>query len=325
MTKPQNNRGQFSSPRIMKRLIRRRDAIDAAQRIKTSPDGSVNILRFTLAQRIEHMVLILSFSGLAVTGLVQTYYETPIGSLILALFGGINSTRSIHHLFAFVFGAQSLYHVSVFVYQHFVLLQAGRMMPGLDDVENLFKMLALNLGFSKKPPRFDRYNVEEKMVYWILVLGAVIMGITGLMQWFPVQVTDVLSGWVIPVARTAHRWQAILTVITILVWHIYHTIIKTKNFSIFTGLMSLGQMREEHPLELLYLEAAAASIDNQKWPLLLKIPLDEQQNFAETTDTSMERKNGNHSDTPDNITLSENKIPLEMEIETHDDDAKIIV
>ena len=43
-------------------------------------------------------------------------------------------------------------------------------------------------------------------------------------------------------------------------------------------------MKEEHPLELAYLEQAAAAIHNKLWPVLIEIPLehvDEQPSVAE--------------------------------------------
>ena len=316
MTKSQSQDRQPSRPRTMKRSIRRRDAMDAAQRFQTQPNGSVVIVRFTLGQRIEHMVLILSFTGLAITGLAQTYYDTALGDFILALFGGLASMRSIHHLFAFVFGIQSVYHLASFVYERFVFMRPSRMMPNLTDAGDFFNVLALNLGLSKKHPRFDRYNFEEKAVYWIVVLGAGIMGISGLMQWFPIQVTEFLPGWVIPVARTIHRLQAILTVLMILVWHTYQTIIRTRNTSIFTGLISLEQMQEDHPLELLYLEAAAASIDNQKWPLLLKIPMEEQQTINEEAIVSPGANAEIRPEEQSDDKKLEKNISLEKEIET---------
>lgn len=323
MTRTEKKKNPTSRPRVVRRLIRRRDAMDAAQRFKTYPDGSVKVIRFTLGQRIEHMVLIISFTGLAVTGLAQTYYETLLGSFILALFGGIVSIRSIHHLFAFVFGIQSIYHAALFVYELFVFRRTSRIMPDFDDVRNLFEMLALNLGLSKRHPRFDRYNFEEKAEYWALVWGTVIMGITGLMQWFPVMVAEVLPGWIIPVARAFHRWEAILAVLAILTWHTYHAVLKTRNTSIFTGLMSLEQIQEEHPLELLYLEKATESLHSQTWPVLIEIPVDEPKKDVEP-EISLEKETENPLEVQYEKPLEEIKISLEKEIEVPDGDSKII-
>jgi cytochrome b subunit of formate dehydrogenase len=273
-------------PKIMKRYIRRRDALNAAQRLRARPDGSRYVIRFNPGQRAEHLILLISFTVLGMTGLAQTYYDTAIGAFILNALGGITGTREVHHVAAFVFGAQSIYHTIVFLNDIFVYRHVSRMFPEWKDVADVIDMLKLNLGLTNKHPRFDRYNFEEKAEYWALVWGTVVMGITGVMQWFPVQVTSILPGWMIPVARAFHRWEAILAVLAIATWHSYHAVIKKYNNSIFDGIMSYEDMQEEHPLELIYLEKAAATLDANMWPALIEIPLEEEEPEAVVEETS---------------------------------------
>ncbi len=262
-------------PRLQKRAVTRREAAEAANRLRTTPDGNRYVIRFSTGQRIEHLVLLFSFTGLAVTGLAQTFYTTALGTLILDIFGGIDNDRAMHHILAFVFIVLSVYHVGLFVYQRFVNRRTSKMFPEWSDFEHLLGMLRFNLGISQKFPRFDRYTFEEKAEYWALIWGGTVMGITGLMQWFPVFMTDVLPGWAIPVARAFHRWEAILAVLAILTWHFYHVVLKKLNLSMFTGNMTIAEMEEEHPLELAYLEKAAASVGSKVWPVIIEIPLEE--------------------------------------------------
>jgi len=42
---------------------------------------------------------------------------------------------------------------------------------------------------------------------------------------------------------------AVLAVLAILTWHMYHTVVKESNQSIFTGVMSEEEMEELHTLE----------------------------------------------------------------------------
>ena len=51
-------------------------------------------LRFPLAYRIEHWVLTLSFTLLAITGLVQKYPLSGISQWTVGLLGGIVNTRT---------------------------------------------------------------------------------------------------------------------------------------------------------------------------------------------------------------------------------------
>lgn len=262
-------------PSTIKRYIYYRDAVDAVKRLRVAADGTQYVVRFSPGQRIEHLVLILSFTTLAITGLSQSFYTNPVGNFILSLLGGIESIRRVHHIAAFVFGIQSLYHVAVFIDEAFVHRHISKMFPAWSDVTDAIQMIKFNLGLAKHHPRFDRYNFEEKAEYWALVWGTIAMGVTGIIQWFPAQLTEILpAGWIIPVGRALHRWEAILAVLAILTWHFYHSVIKTLNLSIFNGNMSIEQMEEEHPLELAYLQQAAAAINNKLWPVEIEIPLD---------------------------------------------------
>ena len=46
-------------------------------------------VRFTPTQRFEHMVLLVTFTGLALTGLPQSYAEIGWVQSLIALMGGI--------------------------------------------------------------------------------------------------------------------------------------------------------------------------------------------------------------------------------------------
>ncbi|NOY98288.1 MAG: hypothetical protein GXP40_03650 [Chloroflexi bacterium] len=249
-----------------KRVLRRishREAVEAAARLRTDAQANRYVIRFSRAQRIEHLLLMLSFTMLALTGLPQRYANTAIGSLLLELLGGIETARQIHHIFAAMFFLETVYHVGSFLYGLLFFKRWGSMWPTWDDFRHFVQMMRLNLGISKEHPYFGRYTFEEKLEYWALVWGVLVMGITGVMQWFPVLITRWLPGSAIPVARAFHSWEALLAVLAILIWHMYHTLIKTVNKSIFTGIMTEKEMLEEHPAELKYLERAAAALERQ--------------------------------------------------------------
>ena len=278
----EKSRAEHSSfvPPAVKRTIYYRDAVDAGKRLRVSSIGRRYVIRFSLGQRIEHFVLIFSFTVLAITGLAQSYYNTLPGGFILSLFGGIDASRQVHHVASFFLGILALYHVAIFVDGAFVHGRFGKMLPAWSDVTDAIQTIKFSLGLASRRPHFDRYSFEEKVDYWALVLGTIIMGVTGIIQMFPAQLTLFLpAGWVIPVSRTLHFWQAILMVFAVLIWHSYHAVIKKKNLSIFNGNMTVEEMKEEHPLELAYLEQASAAIENKRWPLEIEIQL---ENVKET-------------------------------------------
>lgn len=123
------------------------------------------------------------------------------------------------------------------------------MFPSWSDLSGLIGMLKYNLGYAKSRPEFDRFSVEEKVEYWALWWGAAVMGLTGIFQWYPSLVTQILPGIVVPLARLVHMLEAILAVLAIAIWHSYHTMIKERNLSIFTGTMTEHEMKENHTLE----------------------------------------------------------------------------
>jgi len=220
-----------------------------ASRMQVLPDGSRVFLRFNRAQRREHQILIITFTTLAVTGLLQRYSENTVLSFIISILGGIDTLRVFHHLAAIVFILQSLYHVGIIASVWFVKRELGSMWPRWKDLTDLLQMLKFNLGLTGTRPEFDRFSIEEKLEYWALLWGTPLMILTGVMMWFPIQVTRFLPGDAIPVSRAIHAWEAILATLAILTWHMYHTVIKQRNRSIFTGFMTEAEMKHEHPLE----------------------------------------------------------------------------
>jgi len=257
------------------RFITRSEATEAANRLRVSPDGDRYVIRFFLTQRVEYLILLVSFTILGITGLSQTFYDTMIGDQILNFFGGIDSIRQVHRAFAILLGILSINHVLMFLFNPVSYRQISKFWPNWSDLEHFFQAIKLNLGLSEQRPRFDRYTFEEKIDYWALALGTVILGVTGLIQWFPMLATEFLPGWAIPTARALHKWQAILTVLVIMTWHFYHVFLKTFNTSIFTGVMTIKKMKEEHPAELLYLERAAAVAGSKKWPVFINLQFEE--------------------------------------------------
>lgn len=322
MTTLTQTKEQARSSRIVRQYVRRRDAAGAALRLKPQRDGSVRVVRFKPGQRVQHMVLIISFIFLAITGLAQTYHTTPLGNSIVLLFGGIAALQSIHQVFAFIAGVLFIYHVVINVYELFVISRLNHIWFVPDDARNFIALLKWNFGVSKRYPRFDRYNFEEKITYWALIVWSIILGISGLILWFPVMVTTILPGWFIPVARSFHRWEAILAVLVVLTWHLYHTVLKTRNASIFTGTLSVEKMRKEHPLELLYLEAAAAVVQSEKWPALVEIQLNDVEEEAETT---ISPEKGTETPLEDQLdsTVAQTDTSLEKEINVPNGDSKI--
>ncbi|HMX75629.1 MAG TPA: cytochrome b/b6 domain-containing protein [Anaerolineales bacterium] len=212
-------------------------------------------LRFPLARRIEHWVMMLSFTLLGITGLAQKFSTSPTGLSIIFAFGGIESLRSIHHIAAIVMMFGTAWHILVMGYSVFVLRDQMSMLPTLQDAKDGLQALFYNIGFAKTYPQMGRYTFEEKMEYWAFVWGAAVMGITGFIMWNPITATSFLPGEFVPAAKAAHGGEAVLAVLAIIIWHMYGVHIKRFNKAMFTGHQTEAEMLHEHPLELADIKA----------------------------------------------------------------------
>lgn len=222
--------------------------------------NSTSFQRFALARRIEHIFLIVSFTLLAVTGLPQKFASAAISPAIINLFGGIEMVRVIHRAAAAMFLLESIYHLVVAGYKLYVQRLNATMLPGTNDVFDAINSILFNLGFRKERPKMGRYNFTEKAEYWAMVWGLVLMGLTGFILLNPIATTNLLPGQIIPAAKSAHGWEAVLAVLALILWHGYNVHLKAFNKSMFTGNISRHEMEEEHQVELEQIETGTARL-----------------------------------------------------------------
>jgi formate dehydrogenase gamma subunit len=214
-----------------------------------------NYLRFALAQRIEHWLLVLSFTTLALTGLPQKYATVGIAQAFITLLGGIETVRIIHRIAATTFLLESVYHAVVLGYKLYVMRIEASMVPKVKDLQDAIAAFGYNLGIAKKPPKMPRYNFTEKAEYWAMLWGLIMMGLTGFMLWNPILTVRVFPGEFIPAAKAAHGAEAVLAVLAIIVWHFYNVHLKSWNWGMIKGTLTRHQMQEEHGEELEKIDA----------------------------------------------------------------------
>ncbi len=212
-------------------------------------------LRFNVARRVEHFLMILSFSILGLTGLIQKYALNAISLGLVSFLGGIENVRIIHRVAATVFILEGIYHLILLGYILYVQRKQATMLPGIKDATDALQLFLYNLGLGKKYPKMPRYNFTEKAEYLAMVWGFVLMGLTGFMLWNPILTAKLLPGVVIPAAKAAHGAEAVLAVLAIILWHFYNVHIKHWNWSMFKGHLTKHEMEEEHGQELEEIES----------------------------------------------------------------------
>ena len=102
-------------------------------------------------------------------------------------------------------------------------------------------------------PKFDRFTYWEKFDYLAVFWGVAMIGLSGLMLWFPGFFAKLLPGWVLNAAYIIHSDEALLATGFIFLFHFFHTHLRPEAFPmdpvIFTGSMPLERFKEERPLE----------------------------------------------------------------------------
>jgi len=218
-----------------------------------SARGDSAVERFSLAQRVEHFLLLISFNVLVITGLPQKYFGEGWGERLIVLFGGIDQIRFIHRTFAVILIALGLYHLVVVAATRRRPVRRHDMNLSMRDIRDMFADIRFLSGLSQERPRFGRFDYRQKFEYWAVLWGTVIMAVTGLLMWFPSLVTQWLPGVVVPAARVAHGGEALLAMLAVVVWHFYNAHFRPDVFpmdpTMFTGKMTVERLRHEHPEE----------------------------------------------------------------------------
>ncbi len=224
-------------------------------------------LRFTISDRGEHWVQMLSFTTLAITGLAQKYAGAALSVWLITALGGIESVRIIHRIASVGLMLGTVYHLGSASYKIYVKRSRMFMLPTLKDIRAAWDSVLYNIGRIKNRPQQGRYTFDEKLEYWAFVWGTLVMGISGFMLWNPIASARFLPGIIIPAAKAAHTGEALLAVLAIIIWHFYNVHIKHLNTSMFTGYLTENAMQEEHLLELADIKAGLT--ERQLAPALL--------------------------------------------------------
>jgi formate dehydrogenase subunit gamma len=215
--------------------------------------------RFNISQRWEHTLLLLSGLVLLLTGLPQKYREFSISQDLLSTPDRVELIRQIHHIAAIVLAVEAVYHLGLIIYLMAKRRLPGDLLPTWQDVRDAGHMIQYLLFLRSDKPKFGRYNFEQKVTYWFIFFGILIMGISGFIIWFPVQFTQFLPGGAVPAAKLAHSTESIVAAVFIVVWHVYHVHVERTNLSMFTGRLSEDEMRTFHQKEYERLTGQAAT------------------------------------------------------------------
>lgn len=211
------------------------------------------VQRLSRSQRIQHLLLLVSFVILIVTGLSLKFHDTWFGKFIITVEGGVVARGIFHRLAAVLLIFVTIYHylyvlLSRYGHEQFLLL-----LPRGKDFSDAWKSVLHNLGIRKEPPLLDKYAPPDKFQYWAVVAGSVLMILSGLVLWFLSQAMLILPKWIVDITRVVHSYQGVIIAVVILVWHLYIVHLSSGRFPMsriwIDGKITLEELKEEHPLE----------------------------------------------------------------------------
>lgn len=226
-------------------------------------EGLVQIQRFTPKERILHVILIISFFTLVITGFPIKYPEMAWSRFVMGLWGGAETAGILHRIAALALMLVVAY-VAVLSFKYLFpkgkgkegwlerLLGPNSLVPNRKDWEDIKGMFRwfFNCG---PMPKFDRWTYWEKFDFWAVFWGMFAIGGSGMLLWKPEWSSWIVPGWILNVATLIHSEEALLAALFIFTVHFFNThFIPTKfpmDTLIFTGRYTLNELAEQRPLE----------------------------------------------------------------------------
>jgi cytochrome b subunit of formate dehydrogenase/nitrate/TMAO reductase-like tetraheme cytochrome c subunit len=176
-------------------------------------------MRFSSLPRQLHVLVIISFLGLAITGMTLKFSYLPWAQWLSRMLGGFESAGFIHRVGAVItfiyFGAHviDLFKRKQLQKKTWIqfLLDANSMLPNRTDLREVIGTLKWFIGRGPRPA-YGRWTYWEKFDYFAVFWGVTIIGSSGMVLWFPEFFTLFLPGWLINVATIVHSDEALLAV-----------------------------------------------------------------------------------------------------------------
>ena len=226
-----------------------------------SPDRTeLHFERFSRLNRVLHIVMIVSFMSLALTGLTLKFSYTGWARLMARLFGGFESAGYVHRVGALLMMLAFATHLVDLVRRKSrefgswrnLLFGPNTMLFTRRDWREFVASIRWFLGKGPRP-QYGRWTYWEKFDYFAVFWGMMVIGSTGLMLWFSEIFTLVMPGWFLNIATIVHSDEALLAVGFIFTVHFFNTHLRPEKFPmdivIFTGRMPLEEFREDKPGE----------------------------------------------------------------------------
>ena len=213
--------------------------------------------RFAPFLRFTHLLIVISFLALAVTGMIIKFADVGVFQWLAALLGGYQVTGFIHRAGALVTFLYFGMHINFLLKKRkeksaqYLFSGENSMMFNKRDIKEFFATIKWFIGKGPRPD-YGRWTYWEKFDYFAVFWGVAVIGFSGLILWFPGFFTYIgFPGWFINVATIIHSDEALLAVGFIFTVHFFNTHFRPDKFpidlTIFTGSMSIDELKEDRP------------------------------------------------------------------------------
>jgi cytochrome b subunit of formate dehydrogenase/uncharacterized protein with PIN domain len=223
-------------------------------------ESAFHYRRFPRLYSVLHIMVIVSFLGLAVTGMTLKFSYSAWAHWLSRLMGGFEAAGFIHRVCAVLTFAYFGIHIWDLLrrksaarqsWREFILGRNG-MMFSRTDLREFWQSTKWFLGRGPRPG-YGRWTYWEKFDYFAVFWGVAVIGSTGLVLWFPTLFTRLLPGWSINIATIIHSDEALLAVAFIFTVHFFNTHFRPEKFPmdtvIFTGGVPLDEFKKDRPRE----------------------------------------------------------------------------
>jgi len=234
-------------------------------------ESALHVRRFPPLYRNLHLMVIVSFIGLALTGMTLKFSYTRWAWGLSRLFGGFEAAGFIHRVCALITFTYFALHLLDVVrrkragglsWRVFVAGPNG-MLPGPRDAREFWQSVRWFLRRGPRPA-YGRWTYWEKFDYFAVFWGVAVIGATGLLLWFPTFFTRLMPGWLLNVATIVHSDEALLAVGFIFTVHFFNTHFRPEKFPmdtvIFTGTVPLDEFKRDRPDEYQALAAGGGLV-----------------------------------------------------------------
>jgi len=232
------------------------------RRVHRADDGPM-VVRMSQSFLVVHWGLIVSFTVLVVTGFALKYPEAFWAQPLLIWEGHFAFRGALHRAAAILLIATIAYHIICVTMNRRQREFLVAMLPKPTDATNLVQVFRYNLGLSNNEPHFPRFNYAEKLEYWALIWGVMVMAASGGLLWFDNFTLRYFPKWVTDAATAVHFYEALLATFSILLWHFYMVIFDLSVYPMdtawLTGKSPADHFRHSRPEYLRVLEAEQAT------------------------------------------------------------------